>query len=137
MSVLQQGWSEAMTQPAKKLPPPVAQSTTARVRPARADLAPLVLSTGIVMWLVLAARGSGAGSTIEISTHATAAVVVGGFLNSVLFSWFQSGEMKRLANPSYVIPSWSPKRIAVVLMLVSLASCLLCAFWIGLSWSRR
>jgi hypothetical protein len=126
-----------MTQPAKKLPPPVAQGTTARVRSARADIAPLALSTGIVIWLVLSARSSAAGSSIEISTHTTAAVIVGGFLNSVLFSWFQSGEMKRLANPSYVIPSWSPKKVAVLLMLVSLVSSLLCAFWIGLSWSRR
>lgn len=126
-----------MTQPPKKLPPPVVQQQREKVRPAITDVAPLVLSTAAVVWLVLQARADDAGATIEISSYAVLAVAIGGFLNSILFSWFQSGEMRRLSDPSYVIPSWSPQRVAVVLMLLSWSSCLLCAFWIGLSWSRR
>jgi hypothetical protein len=117
--------------------PSAVSSRHQKVRPAIVDVAPIVLATVVVLWLTWSARAKDAGLTQELSGGAVSAVIIGGFGNALLFSWFQAGELKRRSNLSYVIPAWAPQRVAVVFVLLGWAAALLCSYWLGLSWSRR
>jgi protein-S-isoprenylcysteine O-methyltransferase Ste14 len=113
--------------------PPTAKSA----RPAVVDVALLAAGMLATAYVTFVAWRDGAGKTPDIASAAVVGLVLGGLVNTLLVTVFRAGEMSRLENPYYTTPNWRPTLVAGLIAAVGLACALLCAYWIGQSWSRN
>ena len=110
-----------------------AQSEQAPVAP----VALIAVSTVASWALFLAARGAGAGQSVDVDSKAIVGWVLGGIVGALLLSWFRAADMTRRSSSTYIEQSWRPALVAGALAAAGWAASIANAWLIASSVARR